>query len=77
MSENKDKKFIAAMMFCQMGLIMMTISVSADFWQKLLIEKLNMRHEIKQAIEEDINFYKDSQKRIKNKKKNCNEPIKL
>ena len=74
----KDLKILGAMMFCQMSLIMMVISLSANFWQDLLLDKLNMRHEIKQAVEEDINFYKDSQKRIKDKKKNCNnEPIKL
>ena len=76
MLNKQDKKFLIALLFCQTGLITLSISLSANFWQDLLLSKLNMRNEIKQAIEEDINFYKDSQKKIK-KTKNCNEPIKI
>ena len=68
----KDLKTIAAMLFCQLGIILMVISLSANFWHDLLIDKLNMRHEIKTAVEEDIKFWKESQKKHK-KKKNCKE----
>ena len=70
MLNKKDKKFIAAMMFCQMGVIMATIALQGMFWSEHTVSLMNMSKDIKHAVEEDIREW--SKEQIK--KKNCKQP---
>ena len=66
MLDRKDKKFIAALVFAQTGLLMTAISVSAYFWHHSMVRLQGMGHLYKFSKSlKSINFEKQRQK------KNC------
>ena len=59
MLNKRDKKFIAALIFAQTGLVMMAISVSAYFWHYSMARLQGMDHLYKfSKILKSINYEK-------------------
>ena len=61
MLDKRDKKFIAALVFAQTGLVMMAISVSAYFWHHSMMRLQDMDHLYKfSKVLKSINYEKQN-----------------
>jgi len=70
MLNKQDKKFLAALIFCQWGLLCAVISISGYFWAYHTVGLLTMGDDIKKAVEEDISDWKKEQIKKKQYKEN-------